>query len=227
VRFPVPGNKGEGGFYHPKQWVNQKLIDDLVPSGVVGGLSFYDAKPYIAMTRGTGVKCLPNVEGLAGGPAWPGQVLHRVAQLYKQGADGIYIYQADAHIVGTMSSGQVWENRAFISRLGSTRAVGSMIDEFNQADAERGTDVYLSLPSPYQSSRVRVWIDGGQPEEIHAYMNGKEVPLSGGKGMWTIGQEGVEHQYPVGQTEFKVRVKINGKWLTRTANWLVHRSVSS
>jgi hypothetical protein len=35
VRFPVPGNKGEGGFYHPKQWVDQKLVDVLVTSGSV------------------------------------------------------------------------------------------------------------------------------------------------------------------------------------------------
>jgi hypothetical protein len=227
VRFPVPGNKGEEGFYHPEQWVEQKLVDDLMPSGVVGGLSFFDISPYVKMTRGTGVKCLPNVEAQAEGPAWPGQVLHRVAQLYDQGADGIYIYQADARIVGTMSSGQVWENRTFISKLGSTRGVRSMVDDFKQADPQRGTDIYLFYPGPYQSSRVRIWVDGGQPEEIHAYMNGKEAPVIGGTGMLSIGLEGAQNNYPVGQTEFKVRAKINGKWLTRKASWLVHESISS
>ncbi len=217
---PVPGLTSSEN-YKPEDWIKNKLIDALVPSSMAGNDLFFDARPYITMTRGTNVKCLVEINA-DDGHLWTGQALARVKQVYDQGADGISIYQADGRIVGTMTTGDAFNERDFIANLGSTAAIDAMVSDVATKQNAYSTDIYMSYPSNYSGCRVKVWIEGGQPEEVQFYIDGKSV--EGVKEpSWVIGLGGHPNNYAVTSkpAEFEVRAKIHGKWVVRKQSWRV------
>ncbi|MCC6682616.1 MAG: hypothetical protein IT445_17080, partial [Phycisphaeraceae bacterium] len=218
---PVAGLTGSE-YYDPESWIKSRLIDALIPSSMAGNDLFFDARPYIGMTRGTDVKCLVEINA-DDGHLWNGQALARVKQVYDWGADGIYIYQADGRIVGTMSTGDAFDERDFIANLGSTAAVDAMVSNMAKKAKGYSTDIYMSYPSNYSGCRAKVWIEGGQPEEVQYFIDGN--PVDGVKTLdcWVIGLGGRKNNYPMTgkPAEFEVRAKINGRWIIRKQSWRV------
>lgn len=214
VRFPVPPVKG-GDLFDPQPWVRQELIDYLCPSVVVGNATFYDPTRYIEMTRGTNIKCLPCIDLLPGGPIWPTGVVRWTKHLYDLGADGVYLYQADSRIVGTMMFRAAIGHNKTIARLGSSRAVDEMARQYDHEQDNFSTDIYIYYPEPYTTIRPKVWIEGGNVQAIEYFMNGKPI---GGRTQppYEIGLEGWKNNFPTtGKATFEVRAKINGHWLTK------------
>jgi hypothetical protein len=214
VRFPVPGMLHVNDNFKPETWIKEKLVDVIVPANIYANMLFFDVSPYVRMTRDTGVKCLPCIDFVAG-MILPGQAIRRAKQIYDAGADGIYFYQADMCIVGVVTSMLHYENRGIVAKMGSQAAVDAMVEEMDRKDDDFSTELYLQLTEPGDSSRLRAWVEGGQVEEIHATLNGKEIPVLT-EVPYTIGAEGVEGNYPAGPAVFEVRAKVHGKWLTRT-----------
>jgi hypothetical protein len=214
VRFPVPIVKG-GDRFDPEPWVKKRLIDFLVPSSVVANGTFVDVSRYIQMTRGTGVKCLPCIDLLPWGPIWTDGVARWTNHLYDQGADGVYLYQADSRIGGTMQFRAAIGHRDFIARLGSSKAVAQMVRQEQAEQENYGTEIYIYYPENYSTVRPKVWIEGGKVEEVRYFMDGKEFP-GRAEAPYEIGDEGWENNLPVVEkATFEVRAKINGTWLTR------------
>ena len=207
VRFPVPGVSGENGYFKPQEWVERKLIDFLVPSGVHANMNNFDCRSYIKMTRGTGIKCLPDLEGGVS-LIWPGGILKRVKQYYDWGADGIYIYQADARIVGTMCSRNGGQFRRVISKLGSTAGVNAMIDDIQKKNSEYSNDIYFYFPSPYQSCRIRIWTEGFSADTVRILKDGELLnKYTNSLPPYIVGQDGYTNNYSFIGTPVTIEVQ--------------------
>ena len=196
VRFPVPGVSAENGYFKPRDWVDRKLVDYLVPSGVHDNVKNFDCRPYIKMTRGTGIKCLPDIEGGVS-LCWPGGILKRVKQYYDWGADGIYIYQSDARIVGTMCSRNAGEFRRLISKLGSVAGVNEMVEDIKKNNSEYSKDIYFYFPLAYQSCRIRVWTEGFTPDAVELFKDGKLTNKYTDTPPYIVGKDGYINNYPL------------------------------
>jgi len=223
VRFPIPGSGGENGNFKPQDWIKAGSVDYIVPSSVFGNALYFDVAPYVKMTRGTKVKCLPCIEGGYSGALWPGQMFQQAAKFYDDGADGVYIYQSDARIVGVMISSSVFGLRKYVPVLGSGKAVREILKQIEAEADECSTDIYMNFPDPLSVTRVQVWIEGGKPEAIQYFIDGKEV--AGRKqSPYEIGLEGHANDYAItdpNAVTFEVRAKIRGKWLSRQKQYKV------
>ncbi len=213
INFPVPGNKGvawKNGKFQPEMWVKERLVDYLVPRDFSGS-PFFDATAYVAMAKGTGIKVLPCLYGLSGGQPFPAEALRRIQQFYRQGADGVYIYQSDAHIVGSMTGLRDFDAdtlRKFTHAAEVDAAVAADERELEDYSAE----VYLHYPEPYQSARVLLRIEGIRPEKVEFFVNGKLVSTRTAW-PWVMGEPGFENHYTflgAGQT-LKVAVHVGGR----------------
>lgn len=221
VRFPIPQVKG-GDLFDPRPWVKQDLIDYLCPSVVVGNATFADMTPYIELTKGTRIKCLPCIDLLASGPVWPDGVVQWAKVLYDQGADGVYLYQADARIGGTMQFRAAIGRRDVIAHLGSQKATEEIVREYGREQANFGTDIYIYYLESYSTNRPRVWIEGGQVQEVQYFLDGK--PIAGRtEPPYEIGAEGWKNNLAVtSKATFEVRARINGQWLVRKMDFQIH-----
>ncbi len=216
VRFPVPGCKGAKDYFRPAEWIDKRLVDYIVPGDLAGNTTYFDIRKYVNMVRGTRVKCLPCVNAQHAYFIWPGEILRRIKQCYDEGADGIYIYQADAAIVGSMTSGIEAENKHYVPYFSRSKAVDELLKQFERENENYSTDIYVFYPLPYQSERVRVWIEGGKAERVKMYVDGK-LMNDYRKPPYFLGKEGYKNNYPFinKPVTVKIEAKINGKWLTK------------
>ncbi|MCC6424604.1 MAG: hypothetical protein IT447_14110 [Phycisphaerales bacterium] len=221
VRFPVPQVKG-GDLFDPRPWVKKGLIDYLCPAAVVDNAAFADMKSYIELTRGSRIKCLPCIDLLSWGPVWPNGVTQWAKHLYDQGADGVYLYQADARIGGTMQFRSAIGRRDVIAHLGSRKAVEESVSDYEREQTNFGTDIYICYLEPYSTARPKIWIEGGHVEEIQYFLDGK--PIAGrADAPYELGAEGWKNNLTVtAKATFEVRAKIDGKWLTRRLDAQIH-----
>lgn len=209
VRFPVPGNKGiaeKNGKFQPEKWIREKLIDYLVPSDF-GGMPFFDVTPYVEMAKGSGIKVLPCIDGMKSGVPFPGEALRRVAEFYRKGADGVYIYQSDAHIVGSMT-GLRDADADTIRTFGYSKLVEAAIAAEEKRIPEYSTDVYWSFPLPYQSNRALLQIDGLIPDKVDFYVDGKLVNTRT-QPPWMLGEQGFANHYPFTGKNKTIRVVLH------------------
>jgi hypothetical protein len=209
VRFPVPGTKGTAvgnSRFRPEVWVQERLVDYLVPSDF-GGMPYYDVTPYVALVRGTETKCLPCLDGGTGGPPFPGEVLRQANEFYEQGADGIYIYQSDAHIVGSMTSA-LQVHHAVLRTLGNTRLVQAWLAREEAEREKYSTDVYLHFPAPYQSYRALFWVEGMRPSQVDMYVN-DQLANTATAVPYMLGKQGYENHYPFLGKNVKIGVVLH------------------
>ncbi len=195
VRFPVPGCKGvarENGKFNPETWVKEQLVDFLVPADF-GGMLYFDVKPYIGMVQGSNVKVLPCIEGLRSGPPFPGEALRRVDEFYRAGAHGVYLYQADAHIVGSMTGSRSVDHDT-IRTFGYSGLTRQKVAEDSARMTEYSTDVYLHYPLNYQSNRIFFRIDGLRPDKVEMYVDG-ELYSTRTQEPYFLGEQGFENHY--------------------------------
>ncbi len=218
VRFPVKGVRYERDNFFPEEWIKLKLVDTIIASGLFANIQYFDARRYVKMTRNTGITCLVDIDGGNGYHPWPGAILERVKDIYSRGADGIYIYQSDARIVGSMNRGLSAEDKHFIAKLGSSRAVNEMIEEAKEKNKIYSSGIYIFYPVTYQSYRIKVWLEGLSPDIVEFYVNGELVNrYTDKRQLYIVGKEEYENNYkfinkPV---VLKIRVKINGKWIEK------------
>ncbi len=128
VRLPATGYRHYG--FDPQTWVSEKLVDVLIP-GFPGLDRPYDARPWVAMAAGSGIKVYGNIEATLGQTAnteltdeqiargiKPGtstvhdadSYRHRALELYNMGVDGIYIFNN-------------WAGTGCLNLLGDERAL--------------------------------------------------------------------------------------------------------
>lgn len=219
VRYPVEGVRGNDGQYLPEVWIKKNLVDVLMPSGVAMNVQYFDCRPIIEATRGTPVRVLPMIEATNGGPVWPGMAIQRIHELYRWGADGIMIYQADSMIVGSMvRNSNLGLRQIAVRHLGSRRAVEEMYQQIGDRQGDFSTDIYLDYPSPYQSNRVHAWVEGGQPLVVEFYMDGELINRDE-EPPFVLGKDGYKNNYPASgrPVELLIRANIDGDWLEKTA----------
>ncbi|MBI2297872.1 MAG: hypothetical protein HYU66_02770 [Armatimonadetes bacterium] len=217
VRFPAKGVRLWQNFDYAT-WAKQGWVGYLCPSNIQGRHFGYDIGPYLKAVKGTRTKLLPAVDGLMWGLPWPGPTLQRVREMYRAGADGVYIYQADGRVLARP------EDRRAVAVLGSSAAVERW---FTDLEAERpacSKGVYLSPPidpsakyNPYE--RLRVWTEGLPQGEMDLLLDGKLVTHCAGP-PYLLGTEEYEsdHVIPPGDHELLVRVRDGTGWFEQRFN---------
>lgn len=228
VRFPVPGCKGVeigNSKFCPEVWIKENLVDYIVPSDFGGNMPYFDVTPFVAMVKNSSVKCLPCLDGLNGGPQFPGEVLRRANDFYDKGADGIYIYQADAHIVGSMTS-RMMVHHDVIRTLGGSQLVKAAVAKANQELETYSADAYWYFPAPYQGYRARFWIEGVKPDSVDMYINDKLITHAA---VWPymLGKQGYENNYTFTGKNIKAKVVLNFKDHQWSSNFVIPQILRS
>lgn len=214
VRFPANGvRKSECFDFHT--WARDGLVDYLCPSNIQGRHMNFDIAPYVKAVRETKCKLTPIVDGIYWGPVMPGPYLWRVKQLYDAGADGVYIYQADARVLGTP------EDRRTVRILGSSKAV----DRFWVSDARQrphqSKGIYISKPEASATygkyERLRVWLEGVEMGPMELYLDGKLISTYAHP-PYTLGSEGYgsDNVISSGEHTLRVRAKDGDGWLEQS-----------
>lgn len=112
VSIRLPATKFESFGFDPQTWIKEGLVDVLIP-GFPGFDRWFDIAPWVAMAKGSKVKIWANMEyyrwetsrgeltdeevarGMKPGYQFKNQrpdYLRRSAEVYAQGADGIYVF---------------------------------------------------------------------------------------------------------------------------------------
>ncbi len=235
VLFPIPGSKGitKDNKFRPADWIKENLVDILVPACLSDSdIYYFDPAPYVKMVKGTNVKLLVEFSGSACSPIFPYEPLKIADKLYDAGVDGLYIYQADARIVGSMS-GKGAEERRWISLLGSSRAVKEAIRELEAKQSSYSVDMVTNFTYYFQSYRAQMQVDGMDVSKM-------ELKLLDGKGKvvvsstrtawpWVLGEGFAKNHYPVGGP-FKIVVNAedaqNRKFCKEFEIKRINRSIS-
>lgn len=204
VLFVTPGNRGvtENNKFEPKRWVQEGLVDYLVPSALSDtNLYFFDPAPYVEMVKGSKTKLLVEFSVSACSPLFPLEILKLVDRIYDAGADGIYIYQADARIVGSMNAVQE-EERRWIRVLGSSSAVKEAIRKLEAKQSDYSVGMATNFTYLFQAYRAQIWPDGMTPKKIEISLldteGAEKVRSVRTAWPWVLGELGVEHHYPTG-----------------------------
>jgi hypothetical protein len=213
VRFPAQGVRHWEWFDY-QAWCREGLIDFLCPSNLQARHLNFEIRSYRNAVRGTAVKLCPVVDALEWGLSWPGEFLERVRSLYRDGADGVNIYQCDAAAFDGNAS------RDMVRACARTQA----LDSFFRTEISRGADVSkdIYLKPPHQGKRynrwerVRFWIDGTVPAEVRVWLDGKAVNRFTAPPYW-VGTEGYESDRLMeGSHILRIRVRDGRQWLERT-----------
>ncbi len=121
--------------------------------------------------------------------------------------------QGDAPVLGGP------ETRRYVSIAGSAAALRTW-SERERAEQERySKGIYLSAPHEGKYSpwgRLRVWVEGFEPEEVELYVDGELMSRYAGP-PYTLTSE--EHEddgaIPSGRHQLKVRARSGRDWLER------------
>lgn len=214
IRFPAKGVRLWQNFDY-QTWVREGLVDYLCPSNIQGRHIHFDMTPYVKATRGTTCRLLPVVDGLGWGPEMPGFYLWRVKQLYDAGVDGIYVYQADARVLGHPA------DRRCTKLLGSSEAVRNWWKRHEQLRPHRSKGIYIT---PFLEGngyhgweRIRIWLEGIEMGEVEIYLDGKRVSKYSAP-PYVVGTEEYDSDglIPPGEHMLRVRAKDGDGWLEQT-----------
>lgn len=214
IRFPAHGVRLSENFDY-RTWIKEKLVDYLCPSNIQGRHMHFDIKPYLRATKGTSVKLLPVVDGLSWGLAFPGPFLWRVQQLYEAGVDGVYIYQADARVLGRP------EDRRTIALLGSAASVRKFWERERKRQSQYSKGIYLQPychePGYHSWERLRVWTEGIEWGAMEFYLDGKLVHKCAGPPYLLGSEEYVSDKIlPPGKHTLTIRAQDGDGWLEQT-----------
>jgi len=215
VRFPAKGVRLWECFDY-KTWAHEGLVDYLCPSNIQGRHHGFDIRPYVQAAKGTKTRVLGCLEAIRWGWELPGPYLWRAKQVYDQGADGAYIYQADMRILGSN------DDRRTISMLGSSEAVNRYWKEDALQRPQCSKDIYLNHPEAggdkfYWYERVRPWVEGMPLGEMEIYLDGKLTNRYQGP-PYVVGSEEytADKLITPGEHELRIRVKDSDGWFEKT-----------
>lgn len=204
VLFPIPGSKGVtfDNNFRPADWIKEGLVDILVAACLSDSdIYYFDPAPYVKMVKNTNVKLLVEFSGSACAPIFPYEPLKIADRMYDAGVDGLYIYQADARIVGSMS-GKGAEERRWVSLLGNSQSVKAAIRELEAEQEQYSVDMVTNFTYLFQNYRAQMQIDGLAPASVKLQLvdkNGKVLLESDRTAWpWVLGEGGWKNHYPTG-----------------------------
>lgn len=214
VRFPAKGVRLWQNFDY-QTWIRERLVDAICPSNIQGRHMHFDITPYVQAVKGTPVKLLPVVDGLSWGLEMPGPFLWRVHQLYQAGADGIYIYQADARVCTHNRP----EDRRTVRMVSSSEAVRRFWQEQERLRPHCSKGIYLQ-PSEdgdtgyHEWERARIWLEGIEMGEVEVYLDGKLVTRFS-QPPYLVGTEEYDSDnvIPPGEHTLLIRARDGDGWL--------------
>ncbi|HNZ19327.1 MAG TPA: hypothetical protein PKK44_13440 [Candidatus Hydrogenedentes bacterium] len=211
VRFPANGVRRSEIFDYAT-WARQGWVDYLCPSNIQGRHLHVDMAPYYQAVKGTPCLVLPALDGLSWGQPLPGPFLWRVHQLYREGAPGVYVYQADSRVVSN-----VYDRRT-MRLLPSSADVARWWDEDARVQPRRSKGIYITPLEQIQGyagwHRIRAWVDGISPGPVEFYLD--DVLVHRCEGLpYVLGTEDYESDkiIPPGGHTLRVRAQDGDGWL--------------
>lgn len=214
VRFPGTGVR-RSEFFDFATWAREGWVDYLCPSNIQGRHMNIDMAPYFQAVKGTRCTLLPATDGLSWGLPFPGPFLARVAQLYDQGAPGVYVYQADARVLGRP------EDRRAMRLLASSEAVRGRWYRENALRPNRSKGIYITTPHQIEGyniwERIRIWTEGVPMGVLEVYLDGALVNRVDGP-PYLVGTEDYDSDtvIPSGDHELRIRARDGDGWLEQT-----------
>ncbi len=214
VRFPGTGVR-RAEFFDYTTWAKQGWVDYLCPSNIQGRHLHIAMEPYFKAVKDTDCVLLPCVDGLSWGLPFPGPFLHRIAQLYEQGADGVYIYQADARTLGKPG------DRRTMRLLASHEAVKYWMQTESQKRSSRSKGIYITPPHQFgvyhKWERIRIWTDGVPLGELEVYLDDTLINRFDGP-PYLVGTEEYDSDgiIPPGDHTLRIRARDGDAWLQQT-----------
>jgi hypothetical protein len=214
VRFPAHGvNLSENFDY--ATWAKEGWVDYLCPSNIQGRHNHFDISTYQEAVQGTKTTLLPSIDGLSWGNPLPGPFLWRAKQLYDAGAPGIYVYQADARVLGPP------QDRRTMRMLGSSSAINAYWEEDARLRPVRSKGIYITRNMQVQGwygwQRLRVWTEGVAPGPMEFYIDDKLVDTKPGP-PYLLGTENRSSDgiLPKGDHKLRIRAQDGDGWLEQT-----------
>ena len=214
VRFPGTGVR-RAELFDYRTWAQEGWVDSLAPSNIQGRHQHIDMKPYFEAVRGTDCTLLPCVDALGWALPLPGPFLWRIAQLYEQGAPGIYIYQADARVLGQP------EDRRTMRRLASSTAVREWWEDKRVMRPTRSKGIYITSPHQIEGynkwERLRIWTEGVPLGELEIYLDDQRVSHYDSP-PYLVGTEenASDAVIPPGEHTLRIRARDGDGWLEKT-----------
>ncbi|MBN2310914.1 MAG: hypothetical protein JXR94_18205, partial [Candidatus Hydrogenedentes bacterium] len=211
VRFPGTGVR-RAELFDYGTWAREGWVDYLCPSNLQGRHLNIDVTPYLEAAAGTACQVLPCVDGLGWGLPMPGPFLWRVAQLYEAGVPGVYVYQADARVLGRP------EDRRCMRLLASSAAVQAWREEDARLRLSRTKAIYFNTPNHVEGwhgwERVRIWTDGVELGELEVLLDGEIVNRCDGP-PYLVGTEDTASDgvIPPGDHHLLIRARDGDGWL--------------
>jgi len=214
VRFPGTGVR-RAEFFDYATWAREGWVDYLCPSNIQGRHMNIDMTPYFQAVKGTACTLLPATDGLSWGLTFPGPFLGRVAELYEQGAPGVYVYQADGRTLGRP------EDRRAMRLLASSEAVRGWVDRETTLRPERSKGIYITTPHQIEGynkwERIRIWTEGVPMGELEVHIDDTLVNHVDGP-PYLVGTEEYESDtvIPSGEHVLRIRARDGDGWLEQT-----------
>ncbi len=214
VRFPGAGVR-RANLFDYATWAKEGWVDYLCPSNIQGRHLHIDMAPYFDAVKGAACKLLPALDGLHWGQPLPGPFLWRVAQVYGQGAPGVYVYQADARILGAPS------DRRCMRLIANGDAVRRWWDEDRRLRPSRSKGIYMTTPAHHGGwcgwQRLRVWVEGVEMGPVEMYLDDELVTRADGP-PYLLGTEDSDSDkvIPSGPHTLRVRVQDGDGWLEQS-----------
>lgn len=215
VRFPGTGVR-RAEFFDYAAWVRQGWVDYLCPSNIQGRHHNIGVGPYLDAAKGAPCQVLPCVDGLDWGPVMPGPFLWRIQMIYDAGAPGLYVYQADARVLGPP------EQRRYMRLLASSGAVRAWWAEEDRLRPQRSKGIYLNFPSAPEKAyhayeRVRIWLEGIPFGVVEMYLDDKLVTRAEAP-PYVLGGEDTQWDdvIPKGEHVLRVKAQDGSGWLEQT-----------
>lgn len=211
VRFPVHGADGSEKFDYAT-WAKEGWVDYLCPSNIQGRHNHFDIAPYLDAVAGTKTTLLPSMDGLSWGNPLPGPFLWRAKTLYEAGAPGLYIYQADARVLGTPTE------RRTMRMLGSNGALKYYWQQDSSERPYRSKGIYITNNMQVEGwhgwQRLRVWLEGIPFGTVEYYLDGDLVDRDS-EPPYLLGTEDRDSDgiIPSGEHELKIRAQDGDGWL--------------
>ena len=154
------------------------------------------------------------MDALEWGLCWPGEYLLRVRELYRAGADGIYIYQCDSPV----HDGEL--SREMVRICGSTTALDRFFVTETQEFPLRSKGIYLKPPTEGRKynkwERVRIWVDGIAPGELEVVLDGKVINRFKKPPYWVGTEEYDSDTLLTGSHTLKIKARDGDRWLEKT-----------
>lgn len=214
IRFPAHGVNSSAKFDYAT-WAKEGWVDYLCPSNIQGRHNHFDIAPYQEAVKGTKCILLPSIDGLSWGNPLPGPFLWRAKQLYDAGAPGVYVYQADARVLGKPT------DRRTMRMLGSSKAIQTFWEEDARLRPVRSKGIYITRNMQIEGwhgwQRLRVWTEGIAMGPMEFYLEGKLIDKKSGP-PYLLGTEDhvSDRIIPPGKHTLKIRAQDGNGWLEQT-----------